>query len=322
MKRVLILITILLAAGLASTPASSRQVANQRIQRVPLRKNRIEMKSPTTWFKTPTKIDPKTKEQLYYDPKPSLVVANAKAGKYYLKFIGVDGKAKVATFQRPDCVDVIVIASAAKSTSGYRYEYVVRNIVTSGCYLDGFAAQNFSTDISPKRPSKVNDVFIGDMSANIFKDGNWIRFAPLPPHPKVQPGQTVKFTLYSSAPPGVVECRVDGGGALTGDGGDELPAELVALISKVGYNAWPRGLTIGPIDDLKRMSQGEKTAYLLNTLPKCQGEGWMTTQVLQDYERLLKQGDLQGIFESIANDLKTNSITTEVFAMIEGMKGG
>src|SRR5262245_65970400 len=103
MKRALILITILLAAGLASTPASSRQVANKRIQGALLRKNRIEMKSPTTWFKTPTKIDPKTKEQLYYDPKPRLEVANAQAGKSYLQFLGEHRKATVVTFQRPDC---------------------------------------------------------------------------------------------------------------------------------------------------------------------------------------------------------------------------
>src|SRR5215475_980031 len=153
MKRALILAITLLAAGLASAPASSRQAANQRIPRIPLRKNKIEMKSPTTWFKTPTKIDPYTKEQLYYDPKPRLEIANDKAGKYYLKFIGGDGKAKVVVYQRPDCVDVIVIASATKSTSGYQYEYTVRNITTSGCYLNGFAAQNFTTDISPKRPS-------------------------------------------------------------------------------------------------------------------------------------------------------------------------
>ncbi|MCI0555215.1 MAG: hypothetical protein L0287_30075, partial [Anaerolineae bacterium] len=260
-------------------------------------------------------------EQLYYDPKPRLEVANAKAGKYYLKFMGEDGKEKVVAYQRPDCVDVIVIASATKSTSGYRYEYTVRNIVTSGCYLNGFAAQNFTTDISPKRPSNVNNVFIGDMSAGIFKEGNWIRFAPLPPHPQVQPGQTAKFTLHSSAPPGLVECRVDGGTrALTGDGGDQLPAELDALISKIGYSDWPRGFTIGPIDEIKRMSQGEKIAYLLNTLPKCQREGWMTTQALQTYERLLRRGDLQGIFTRIANDLKINSITTEVFGIIEGMR--
>jgi hypothetical protein len=194
--------------------------------------------------------------------------------------------------------------------------------VTSGCYLDGFVAQNFTTDISPKRPSNVNNVFIGNMSADIFKDGNWIMFGTLPPRPKVQPGQTVKFTLYSSAPPGLVECRVAGGtAALTGDGGDELPPELDALISKVGYNAWPYGFTIGPIDDLKRMSQGEKVTYLLNTLPKCQKEGWMTTQALQTYEQLLRQGELQGIFTRIADDLRADSITTEVFAMLDGMKG-
>lgn len=150
--------------------------------------------------------------------------------------------------------------------------------------------------------------------------GNWIRFAPVPPHPKVRPGQTVKFKLYSQSPPGLVECRVNGGDFVMKGVGEELPPELEALI--LNYDALPRGYTIGPSDDLRRMSQEEKISYLLKTLPQCQKQGWMTTRALQTYEQLLRRGDLQGIFMRIANDLKTNSITTEVFAIMEGMKGG
>jgi hypothetical protein len=311
MKRAL-LIAIFLTMSLAVTPA-------QQLQRVALQKKKIELKSPSTWSKDFVRIDPRTKKEIYHDPKPRLEVADARAGKYYMKWIGHDGKEKVTVYQRPDCVDVIVIASATRSASGYEYEYTVRNLKTSGDYLNGFAVQNFSADVLPKRPSNVNNVFIGNMSAGIFGGGNWIMLAPLSPHPKVQPGQTVKFKLYSPSPPALVECRVDGGNFVMKGVGEELPPELEALI--LGYDVWPRGYTIGPSDDLRRMSQEGKISYLLKTLPQCQKQGWMTTQALQTYEQLLRQGELQGIFTRIANDLRAGSITTEVFAMLDGMKG-
>jgi hypothetical protein len=312
MKRAL-WIAIFLTASLAVTPA-------QQLQRVALQKKKIELKPPSTWSKSFVRIDPQTKKEIYHDPKPRLEVANAKAGKYYMKWISHDGKEKVIVYQRPDCVDVIVIASATRSASGYEYEYTVQNLKTSGDYLNGFAVQNFSADVLPKRPSNVNNVLIGNMSAGIFGGGNWIRFAPIPPHPKVQPGQTVKFRLYSQSPPALVECRVNGGDFVIKGVGEELPPELEALI--LGHDALPRGYTIGPSDDLRGMSKEEKISYLLKTLPQCQKQGWVTTRVLQTYEQLLRQGDLQGIFTRTANDLKADSITTEVFAIIEGVKGG
>jgi len=313
MKRILPLTAILLAVGLASALA-------QQLQRAALQKKKIELKSPSTWSKSFVRIDPQTRKEIYHDPKPRLEVADARAGKYYMKWIGHDGKEKMTVYQRPDCVDVVVIASATKSASGYEYEYTVRNLKTSGDYLDGFAVQNFSADVSPKRPSNVNNVLVGDMSPGTFGGGNWIRFAPIPPHPKVQPGQTVKFKLYSQSPPTLVECRVDGGNFVMKGVGEELPPELEALI--LSNDVWPRGYTIGPSDDLRRMSQEEKISYLLKTLPQCQKQGWMTIQALQAYEQLLRRGDLQSLFTRIANDLKTSAITTEIFAMIEGMKGG
>jgi len=112
---------------------------------------------------------------------------------------------------------------------------------------------------------------------------------------------------------------VNGGDFVMKSTGEELPPELAELI--LGYDTLPRGYTIGPSDDLRRMSQEEKISYLLKTLPQCQKQGWMTAQVLQTYEQLLKRGDLRSIFTRIANDLRANSITAEVFAIIEGVKG-
>ena len=201
MIRIPILLTIVLTFGLVTSSA-------QKLQRLPLQKKKIELKTPASWSKRVVKVDPQTKEEVYYDPKPRLELANARAGKYNLKWIGYDGKEKVVVYQRSDCVDVVVAALATRSSSGtYEYEYNVQSLATSGDYLDGFAVENFSMVITPQRPSMINDVFIGDMSLGIFgsKEGNWIRFAPLPPHPKVQPGQTIRFNLYSSSPPGLVK---------------------------------------------------------------------------------------------------------------------
>jgi len=99
---------------------------------------------------------------------------------------------------------------------------------------------------------------------------------------------------------------------------EDMPQELEESLPR--HEIWPKGFTIGPMDKLKEFSPIEKTTYLLNILPQCQKQGWITTQTLRAYERLLKQKNLQGIFTRAANDLKTDSITTEVFGMIEGMR--
>jgi len=314
-RRALILIIIFFVASVTNTSA-------QQLRRIPLQKplKHIKLKSPTTWEKRSRGIDPRTKKEIFYDPKPRIEMADATACKYNFKWIGYDGKEKVMSYQRPDCIDVVIVASVSKSVSGYQYEYTVQNLKTSGAYLQGFTVQNFSADISPKRrPSNVNNVFIGDMSPGIWGDsGNWIRFAPLPPHPKVQPGQTVNFRLYSSAPPGLVECRADGGSSVTEGVGEDSPPELQGLSNY--YGAWPRGFTIGPVDEIKTMSQQQKTAYLLKILPECQRQGWITMRVSTAYQQALQGGNLEAVQSRLARDLKANSITTEVFAIFEGFK--
>lgn len=315
MKRLPILLTTVLAFGLATSFA-------QKLQRLPLQKKKIELKSPSSWSKS-VRVDPQTKKEIPYDPKPRIELADARAGKYNMKWIGYDGKEKVIVYQRPDCVDVVAAALTTRSSSGtYEYEYNVQSLATSGDYLNGFSVQNFSTAITPKRPSMVNDVFIGNMASDSFgsKEGNWIRFAPVPPHPKVQPGQIVKLKLYSSSPPGLVMCRVDGGSRVMKGVGEDLPQELEVSLDILGYEAWPSGYTIGPVDRLRSISQQEKIAYLLKVIPTFKQQGWITPQASLNYEQLLRRNDLQGLSKRIAGDLKASSITSEVFAIVEAMK--
>jgi hypothetical protein len=59
---------------------------------------------------------------------------------------------------------------------------------------------------------------------------------------------------------------------------------------------------------------------LLKVIPTFKQQGWITPQASLNYEQLLKRNDLSGLYKSIDGDLKANSITSEVFAIIGAMK--
>ena len=316
MIKISILLTIILAL-------ISQDLFAQKLQRLPLQKREFELKSPTIWSKRVIKVDPVTNEEVTYDPKPKIEWANAKAGKYNLKWIGYDGKEKVIVFQRPDCVDIVISALITRSTDSYQYKYNVRSLATSGDYLLGFAVQNFSSVVLPKRPSGANDIFIGDMTSGIFgaDGGNWILLAPLsPPHFKVQPGQSIKFNLSSPSLPGLVKCRVRGGKFGTLGVGEDMPEELGESLGELSYEAWPTGYTIGPVDKLTNFSKSERANYVLELLPQFQKLGWMTAKASQQYEKFLRNQDLEGAYKRAEQDLKVGAITSEILSILQGLQ--
>lgn len=84
------------------------------------------------------------------DHKPHVYLIDEKAGKYAFKWIGYDGKEKTAIFQRGDAIDVIVIASASKTSDGRcLYRYQAQNLLSSGTSLAGLALQNFALNVKP-----------------------------------------------------------------------------------------------------------------------------------------------------------------------------
>ena len=87
-----------------------------------------------------------------------------------------------------------------------------------------------------------------------------------------------------------------------------------------GYEEWPKGYTVGPVDKLKTFSKLEQTKYLLDNLPQFRQLGWMTDEALSQYEQHLKSGDLEAVAKRIERDLKDEQITTEVFAIIDAMR--
>ena len=308
---------ILIIIILVTYTASAQHGSPQKIQRLSLQKSQIEFKTPVDYAKRILRYDAITGQAVYYDPKPRVVLLDARFGKYAFKWIGYDGEEKTVLVHRADAIDAIISASVLKRSSGeYVYVYDIQNLPSSPTYLSTVVIQTFASSITPVR---MNNGIVGQMTKNKdMRDGTWIYYGSTNFEPRVDPGRHVEMKLISTAPPGIVECRIAGGDRGINGVGEDMPQELENVLPINTDLA--RGYTIGPVDKLKGISQQEQLSYLLKVLPQCGQQGWITAQTLRTYEQLLKQKNLQGIFTRIANDLKTNSITTEVFAMIEGTK--
>jgi len=313
-RLLLILLFGLQALGVA---CSSAQQAQTKVQRRPLEKQHREYKTPGNYEQRDLGYDPKTGKMITYDHKPRVELLDEKAGKYAFKWIGYDGKEKTVIFQRRDVIDVVVSAAVSKTPGGrYLYNYELHNLPTSPTYLKRFIVQNFAADAEPDR----SGAFLPGVMSNAieqFKEGHWISFTDVSDEVQIEPGQTVRIQLVSSAPPGLVQCQATAETTL--EGADEhMPSVLENLLP--GYKEFPTGYTVGPVDNLKTFSAEEKIKYLLEKLPQFRKLGWMTDEAVARYEQQLKNNDLQSLTRQMEQDLKSEQLTGEVFAVIEAMK--
>jgi len=288
----------------------------QKTQRLPFQKKQITFKSPTVYAKRLLRYDEKTGEPVYYDPKPQVVLLDAKSGKYAFKWIGYDGTQKTVIFQRADAIDALISASVSKGSSGqYLYSYRIQNLASSGEHLSGFAVQNSASDVTP---IKIGE-YVGRMSnSKELRDGNWIYFSITTLQPQIVPGKEIEFRLESLAPPGLVECRIHGGELGIKGVGEDMPQELENVLP--GYRDWPSGFTIGPIDNLKTLPPAERANYLLKLLPKFKELGWITADAFQWYQQNLNHIDLATISRRAEQDFGAGNITNEVLVMIQGIR--
>lgn len=305
MKNLFPLLLLISMAGAMHPPA-------QKIRRLPLQKKEIMLEAPKNYAQRVSR-DQKTGELISYDPKLQVVMVNEKSGKYAFKWIGYDGKEKTVLYQRPDAIDAVVSASASKAPAGkYLYIYRVQNLPSSGQHLSGFAVQNFSTDVNLM---KIGE-YVGKMSNNKeLKDGNWMYFSITTFQPQVLPGKEVAFRLESSAPPGIVECRIHGGIMKMFGVGEDMPQELENVLP--GYEAWPSGYTIGPVDQLKSFSVNKRAKYLRNRLAQFQQLGWLAAELVPWYEQNLQANQLGQVFKRATEDFKAGKLTSELLAMIQ-----
>lgn len=342
MRRLLVLlIAVVFAGGLGFWAATK---TDQKIKREPLQKSGTPLKAPAVYEKR-TRVE--SGKPVTYDPKPRVQVVDEKAGKYEFRWIGYDGREKVIAYQHPAAIDVVVSGSVEKSTDGnYVYSYVVDILPSSATYLYSFGLQNFSDDT---RPVEINDkpttladlrilknfrqlpddakpknfentIVIGEMSNAIhrFKDGNWIAFGILPDfEPHVAPGGRMRMKLVSKAAPGLVGCSAAAGPRTMKGVGEHMPSELEEVMP--GYEALPSGYTVGPVAFLNSLSQGERANYVLDKMVQFEKLGWITPAARNWYEKNLK-GNLDSAQKRARNDLHSEQISSEIFAMIEAVK--
>lgn len=315
MKKFLLLIVIMSQAfGMA---CSLSQHAQTVVQRQPMEKQQHEYKTPTEYKPRVSGYDKKTGQEITYDHKPRIELLDAKSRKYAMKWIGLDGGEKTATFQRADAVDVIVSATVSRTSGGqYEYTYEVQNLPSSGAFLKRFLVQNFAPDVEPE---KSGDMMPFRMSKDIqgFGEGSWLNFADVSDDVQVDPGQAVKIKLVSSAPPGLVQCRASAQTLVEG-ADEEMPSDLEELL--VGYNEYLRGYTIGPDERIKKLSTDERAQYLLDKLPQFRKLGWLTEATSRSYEQQLKNANLEAIAKQAEADVKAGLIAPEVLSIVQAMR--
>jgi len=305
MTKVLSFLTVALAVQAAAAQG-----------RLPFQKKQIILKSPTSYEKRILQSDSKTGEPVYYDPKPRLVLLDMKSGKYALRWIGYDGKEKTILYQRHDAINAVISASVSRIASGqYLYVYIIKNLASSGQDLSEFALQTFASDV---KAAPIREGYVGPFSTNReMKDGTWISFG-LTNRGAVVPGRSIEFKVRSSAPPGLVECRIAGGRFGMMGVGEEMPQELENVLPI--YEDWPKGYTIGPTDHLMPLSPTERVKYLAEGLARFRKLGWITATALGWYERTLRSNNLDEVFERADRDFRTGNITSEVYDMIQAIK--
>jgi hypothetical protein len=123
--------------------------------------------------------------------------------------------------------------------------------------------------------------------------------------------------LTSSAPPGIVRCLASAETVVEG-ADEDVPDELESLIA--GFDEYPHGYTIGPVDSLKSLSVNKRVEYLLENLPLFRKAGWITEDAVGKYQELLKSGDLKGSLQQAEEDLQAEQITREVNEIFQAMK--
>ena len=285
------------------------------VKRLPLQKGEFTLRSPES-YEQGYRWDPKMNDFVRYDPRPRVVLIDSKSGKYALEWIGQDGKELSVIFQRHDAIDAIVSAevSQARAENYYVYIYTIHNLPSSGQHLSQFCPQNYASDVEPV---KTGHQYIGKMNPSIpeFKEGNWISFGSDVFDRTFTPGRKAQVKLKSSAPPGLVECRVAGGDFGIKGVGEDLPQELANILPK--YEDWSRGYTLGPVEQLKTFSRAQYAQYISERLPHLQRLGWLAVEALPWYKQNLQRPRLEEAYQRANQDLKTGQITTEVLALIE-----
>lgn len=283
--------------------------------RLPLQRSNIEikLKGPVG----PELMGTRDRKPVYYDPQPRIDPLGD--GKYALSWQGSHGRRLTIFYQRPDFIDVVVGVSAFKDSSGrYEYKYRVQSLKSSKENLAAFILQTFSlTAQGIPQPG----IAIGNMNnTNLyeeFKEGRWIVFSIMADQRRVDPGQEITFVLNSPDPPGLVQCRAEGGTLGLKGVGEEMPEVLENAISIPRGKIWPYGLTIGPDSRLSKLSRGERFALFAPYVPEMGRIGWIRDHnTMIWYQRHLSAQKVLEVELRAKNDFNQKIISSELLALL------
>lgn len=220
-------------------------------------------------------------------PTGSIRAIDESSGIYLLEWQGLDGKEKSIRYVRPDAVSVLLNASVTNGADRkYRYSYVVSNLEKSGQFLSGFILQTHAEDVRPVVPTNV---YVGRMGTHLreFSEGTWLRFGNDVFGTEILPGRNKTIELESDAPPGIVRCKVHGGPMRMLGTGEEIPAELEALLP--GYSAWPAGHTLGPNAKFGPYGSDERYLRVREHLDQIVALGWLHEDLADEYRSALAE---------------------------------
>ena len=240
-----------------------------------------------------------------------------RAGIYELRWVGRDGAEKSVTYQRPDAIDVAVEARVAWFRGRFEYSYTSRNMASSAETLAGVVIQTLADHVEPLASA---DTYVGRMRVPLFTPGIWLRFARRSDSgDPVSPGRSFEFRLISAAPPGLVKCAAHGGPLTIAGVGEDIPAELVALLP--GDGAWPTGYTVGPVDRLTSMSDAERAIQFLAWTPELVKQRVGYTPASSDGYRSILVADprMSTLRGEIQRDEAVGLVTSEVAALAIGL---
>lgn len=240
---------------------------------------------------------------------PHFVLLDERRGRYAMRWTGRDGAPKEIGYFCPNRVDVTIAATVSRTNGKFRYAYAVVNRDSSGQSVYGVALQTFGSGARVLQPK--DERYVGTMNGAVmpeFAAGNWYR-VPFS-EAELRPGKSWQVVLESDAPPGLVNIRAHGGPLELKGVGEEPPSGLEAQLPR--FAIWPRGITIGPVADLRAASYPFAGLSVSELVGELERAGWLSREAAVRYKNMTGESGARELAASVERDVTDGSVAPEV----------
>lgn len=315
--RTLLLAGVSLFLVVTTGGAALPTIGGDQAVRKPLVTRNFKLVSPPAGYKhMEVSRDEETGVSVTRDHKPTVVPVDEKAGLYDLTWIGNDERLKAMRYQVSDRLSLVVEATVTRVAENvFDYRYIVTSLPESAQRLRIFTVQSFSpTALGVKREGLLVAAMAPDLRE--FNDGTWPAFGVLPSgRQQVDPGMSIEFRVRASAGPGLVGCRAAGGESGMVGVGEDPPSELMNLLP--GYEAWPKGNTLGPDERVSELKPHERRAYWREHLDELLELGWMSPSAHTWYNSNLEYVTPSVLMAKTRELYRRNAVTSEIVFIVE-----